>query len=519
MSFSNSISQAQPKEAAQDDLSIRENSGIHDTQNRRIVMLLILTGILMFVIDGSVVNIALPTITAYFGADVAQSQWVITSYLVTVTSLLMVFGKLSEYTGKTRLFLAGFVLFTLASIACGLSSSLEMLIIFRAVQAVGAAAAFSISAALIFEIYPSGERGKAMGYIGTTVSLASIAGPMLGGYLVDLFGWHYIFLINVPIGIVLLALATRYMKVEEKIEKKIEGAKHLRIDWLGAIGMIAFVVSLMMLLGELAESFSINAYVFAYSIIFLTSLAAFIIHESRHEEPLLDMSVFRVRKFVLPNISLILFIISSFAVFILGPFYFQEVMGYTPSQVGTLFLIVPAIMAVGSPVGGWIYDKYHYRYNSALGMLIVVASLLIAAYSFRMLDEWTMILSFALMGLGNAICQSPISTEIMSGLPKSMLGTASSLSSAVRNLGMAMGVSVSSVLLTQQLNWAGYYGSVLRASPELLSMTISNVMIIAAVLCILGTMIAALRNSFNIIYFIALTHSTARLYAHHKESR
>ncbi|HSD57832.1 MAG TPA: DHA2 family efflux MFS transporter permease subunit [Methanotrichaceae archaeon] len=468
-----SKSQAYPRETAQD---------------RRIVMLLILTGILMFVIDGSVVNIALPTITAYFQADVAQSQWVITSYLVTVTSLLIVFGKLSEYTGKTKLFLAGFALFTLASVACGLSASLDMLILFRAVQAVGAAAAFSISAALIFEIYPAGERGKAMGYIGSTVSLASIAGPMLGGYLVDFFGWQYIFLINVPIGIVLLALATRYMKLEE------ERAKHLRIDWLGAIGMIAFVVSLMMLLGELAESFSINAYVIAYSLVFLASLVAFVIHESRHKEPLLDLSVFRVKKFVLPNISLILFIVSSFAVFILGPFYFQGVMGYTPSQVGTLFLIVPVIMAVGSPIGGWVYDKYHYKYSSALGMLIVVASLLIAAYSFRSVDERAMILSFVLMGIGNAIAHGPISTEIMSGLPNSMLGTASSLSSAVRNLGMALGVSISSILLTQQLNWAGYYGSVLQASPEMLSVTISNVMIIAGGMCLLGTAVAALRN-------------------------
>jgi predicted MFS family arabinose efflux permease len=206
------------------------------------------------------------------------------------------------------------------------------------------------------------------------------------------------------------------------------------------------------------------------------------------------MSVFRVKKFVLPNISLVLFIVSSFAVFILGPFFFQGVMGYTPSQVGTLFLIVPVIMAVGSPVGGWVYDKYHYKYSSALGMLIVVASLLIAAYSFRNLDERAMILSFVLMGIGNVISHGPISTEIMSGLPNSMLGTASSLSSAVRNLGMALGVSISSILLTQQLNWAGYYGSVLQASPEMLSMTISNVMIIAGGMCLLGTAVAALRN-------------------------
>lgn len=461
-------------------------------------MLLVLTGILMFVIDGSVVNIALPTITAYFQADVAQSQWVITSYLITVTSLLMVFGKISEYTGKSRLFLGGFALFTLASVACGLSTSLIMLIVFRSVQAVGAAAAFSISAALIFEIYPAGERGKAMGYIGTTVSLASIAGPMLGGYLVAFFGWQYIFLINVPIGIVLLALSSRHMKLEEAEEaKEAKDAmvKHQKIDWLGAAGLTVFVISLMMLLGKLAESLSISTEVMIYSLICLASLTAFVHYETRLKEPLLDMSVFKVRKFTLPIISIVLFIISSFAAFILGPFYFQIVLGYTPAQVGTMFLIVPAIMTVGSPVGGWLYDKYHYKYNSALGMLIVVMSLLLMAYAFRIQDVQTMIISFVIMGTGSALFQSPINTEIMSALPRSKLGTASSLSSAVRNLGMALGVSISSILLAQQLAMAGYQGSILDANPEILSLSISNVMIIAGVLCLLGAVVAALRNA------------------------
>jgi len=359
---------------------------------------------------------------------------------------------------------------------------------------VGAAAAFSISAALIFELYPPGERGRAMGYIGTTVSLASIAGPMLGGYIVDFFGWQYIFLINVPIGIVLLALSSKYMRLEEEKERESKGQLRFRIDWLGAVGMIAFVFSLMMLLGELAESFNHSTRAATYALICIASLAGFIFHESRQEEPLLDISVFREWKFVLPNISLILFIISSFAAFILGPFYFQGVMGFTPSQVGTMFLIVPAIMAVGSPVGGWIYDKYHYRFNSAAGMMIVVLSLMLMSYAFRIEDISAMIISFALMGIGSALFQSPINTEIMSALPMSKLGTASSLSSAVRNLGMALGVSISSILLAQQLNHAGYSGPILEASPEMLSITISNVMLIAGGLCFLGTAIAALRN-------------------------
>jgi len=455
---------------------------------RNVLASIILLGIFMFVIDGSVVSIALPTITRYFQADVAQSQWVITSYLVTVTSLLMIFGKVAERTGKVRLFLAGFIIFTMASVACGLSTSLSMLIFCRVVQAAGAAMSFSISTAIIFQIYHRGEQGKAMGYIGTTVSLASIAGPILGGYLVDYLGWKYIFLINLPIGIVLLALAARYMKIEEKRSKELD------LDWSGAGVLIIFIVSLMLFLGNLSSNTGRSIAEDPGFLLTILSLPAFVWIESHQEKPLLDLSIFRVKKFVLPVIAIILFIISSFSVFILGPFYFQGVMGYSPSQVGSAFLIVPAIMAFGSPLGGWIYDRYHYRYNSALGMIIVAASLLFMGSGIGRDDLSTIYFSFVIMGLGSVLFQSPINTEIMNALPREMLGTASSLSSAVRNMGMSLGVSISTLLLSMQLDLAGYHGPVIDAKAELLSLTISNVMMIAAALCILGAAAAFLRN-------------------------
>jgi EmrB/QacA subfamily drug resistance transporter len=455
---------------------------------RNILAFIILLGIFMFVIDGSVVSIALPTITRYFQADVAQSQWVITSYLVTVTSLLMIFGKVAERTGKVRLFLAGFVIFTMASVACGLCTDLNMLIFFRVVQAAGAAMSFSISTAIIFQIYHRGEQGRAMGYIGTTVSLASIAGPILGGYLVDYLGWKYIFLINLPIGIVLLALAARYMKIEETRSKKLD------LDWAGAVVLIIFIVSLMLFLGNLSSNTGRSIVEDPFFVLTALSLPAFVWIESHQEKPLLDLSIFRVKKFVLPIIAIILFIISSFSVFILGPFYFQGVMGYSPSQVGSVFLIVPAIMAFGSPLGGWIYDRYHYRYNSALGMIIVAASLLFMGSGIGRDDLSTIYFSFVIMGLGSVLFQSPINTEIMNALPREMLGTASSLSSAVRNMGMSLGVSISTLLLSLQLDLAGYHGPVIDAKAGILSLTISNVMMIAAALCILGAAAAFLRN-------------------------
>jgi predicted MFS family arabinose efflux permease len=325
-----------------------------------------------------------------------------------------------------------------------------------------------------------------MGYIGSTVSIGSIAGPMLGGYLVDFFGWQYIFLINLPIGIVLLALAARHMRIEETRSDSIQ------MDWIGAVFLILFIATLMVFLDTLTSGIGFTT--IAVALICLTSLIAFVVNESRHHTPLLDLSVFREKKFVLPIISVTLLIISSFALFILCPFYFQGVMGYTPSMVGTVFLIVPAIMTFGSPLGGWIYDKYHYKYNSAIGMLIVAASLILAGYATRRVDLPAILLSFVLMGLGSALVQSPMNTEIMNALPRNLLGTASSFSSAIRYLGMAMGVSVSSTLLSVQLRMEGYQGSVLNASPDLLSSTISNVLIVAAVMCVLGVFTAALRN-------------------------
>ncbi len=464
-----------------------DSSELH-VAGRSVQAFIILLGIFMFVIDGSVVSIALPTITSYFQADVTQTQWVITSYLVTVTSLLLIFGKVAERTGKVRLFLAGFVIFTMASVACGLSTSLDMLIFFRAVQAAGAAMSFSISTAIIFEIYHRGEQGRAMGYIGTTVSLASIAGPILGGYLVDYMGWKYIFLINLPIGIVLLAIAAKYMKIEETRSKKLD------LDWRGAAALIIFIVSLMLFLGNLDSNKDFFIAEEPFLLLTLLSLPSFVWIESHQEKPLLELSIFRVKKFVLPIIAIILFIISSFAVFILGPFYFQGVMGYSPSQVGSVFLIVPAIMAFGSPLGGWIYDRYHFRYNSALGMIIVAASLFTMGSGMGKNDLSIIYFSFVVMGLGSMLFQSPINTEIMNALPREMLGTASSLSSAIRNMGMSLGVTFSTLLLSLQLNLAGYHGPVIGAKPQLLSLTVSNVMIIAGAFCILGAVAAFLRN-------------------------
>ena len=170
-------------------------------RNRYIIMGIVLVGIFMAVLDGIVVSIALPTMTSHFHVDLAPSQWITTAYLLTITSLLLICGKVSDFTGRVPLFIAGIGLFTVSSLACGLSTNLPMLVGFRVIQAVGGAMMFSISGAIIFQAFPVHERGRAMGYIGSTVAVGSILGPIVGGFVTQALGWQSIFLINVPIGV------------------------------------------------------------------------------------------------------------------------------------------------------------------------------------------------------------------------------------------------------------------------------------------------------------------------------
>ena len=330
---------------------------------------IVFAAIFMAVLDGNVVNIALPTITTSFGVEVTYSQWVVTAYLVTLTSLLLIFGRVSEFVGRGRMFILGFVVFTLGSLACGLSPGLPSLILFRVIQATGAAMLFSISSAIIYQLYPRGEQGKSMGYVGATVAIGSIAGPVLGGFLVDTLGWQYIFLINVPIGVVLIPVAMKYFGPEEPVRKEI------RMDWTGAATMVIFMVSLMLALSSLAIELAFTTPMVVYTVIFIVSLVSFLLNERRVADPLLDLSIFRVPAFSLPIFATALYFIALFMVNILGPFYFEGVLNLSPSEVGLVFLIIPVIMVVGSPVAGWLYDNHYSPYYAAAGMVVTTGSL------------------------------------------------------------------------------------------------------------------------------------------------
>jgi EmrB/QacA subfamily drug resistance transporter len=449
-------------------------------KNRYIILVIVLSGVFMGVLDTNVVNIALPSITRDFGVDMAQSQWIVTAYLLVNTSLLLIFGRISDYTGKVRLFYAGIIIFTLSSLACGLSSGIYQLIFFRIIQGLGASIVYSINTAMLVQAFPRNERGRALGFIGTVVAIGSIAGPILGGFMTDSLGWQYIFFINVPVGFVLVLAALKYLKLTETKTKK------LGMDWIGTAAIITGMSAFMLLLGSLADCKIFTLEMWAYLAIALISLVVFILSESRHARPIIDLSVFRIPTFSFANLSTMISF-TSFSMFIISmPFFLEISMGYTPSQVGQMLLAIPIITAVVSPMSGWLYDKFQSTYHSSLGMLIAAIGLFSISIAISTREPALILACFALFGFGSALFTSPNNTEVMSSLPMSKSSTASSMLATIRNFGNSVGISLASVVLYMILRQCGFGGQIINADPLLMIQAAQYVVAIAGLLCLAG---------------------------------
>ncbi len=456
--------------------------------NRHLLLAVVLAGVFMAVLDGVVVSIALPTITARFGVDLDTTQWIITAYLLTMTVLLLPAGRLADFIGRTPLFISGLVLFTLASGACGLAPSLPFLVAARMVQATGGAMVFSLSNALIIDAFPFAERARALGYLGSTVAIASIAAPVLGGLLVETYGWESVFFVNLPIGVVVVTGALRILPRD-----------HTRpdlpsFDLPGAVTLGIALSGLMLCLGHLADSTTFDLVSILYALIAVAGTVAFVQVERRRPDPLVDLSLLGEPLYILPVGAMLLFFVASFMLNLVGPFYFELVMGLSPGTVGLVFLVLPSAMAVTAPVSGWLYDRTHYPYLAALGMGLVAIGYIAAGIAAIEGLLFPILGAFVLIGFGAALFQSPNNTDQMNAVTSRRLGLASAVTAAGRNLGMSLGVSIGSILLSVLLLAGGHSGPVLEAEPTLVAGAIGVIFFTGAGLATFSTLLSAIRG-------------------------
>lgn len=456
--------------------------------NRYVILGIILIGTFMAVLDATMVSIALPTMTKHFNVDLSQSQWVVTGYLLAMTGLFIFFGKVSDRTGKVRMFMAGWAIFGISSLACGLAPGLDALIAFRIVQGIGASMVSCIGAALVYLAFPPQERGKALGLMMVVFGGSALIGPGLGGFITDNLGWQYLFFINLPLCVVLLACAMRYMKVPETVSQRLE------MDWIGAATLFVAVVSLMMLCTEIAKDLSLAAVMVVYAAVFAASTIAFLGYESRRAKPLLDLTIFRDRRFTLPIVSAMLLFTGISMASTLTPFFFQGAMGYSASQVGLISMVVPLFMMIAAPIGGSMYDRHHGRFQAAAGLAASVIGILFVGYGVLATDLWPIVLGFAIRGVGSGFFSSPNNIETLGNVPVDRVAMASSVQSTANFMASMIGVALSTIVITVCLNRNGYSGPVMLAGPSLLSGGVGTAMLFAAALCVLAMITSAIRN-------------------------
>lgn len=394
----------------------------------------------MSTLDGSIVNVALPSIADEFQADLKLIQWIPLSYLLIITSCLLFFGKIADTLGKTKVFSWGFIGFMLGSTLCAFSPNIYILIISRVFQGIGAAMIMANSSGIIIDVFPPSERGKALGTVGTIVALGSMTGPPLGGLLTGMVGWSSIFLINIPIGIFGL-LGSIYLLPKEKVNK------FKSFDFLGAFLWAIGIVSLIYGL-SLIEELGITTKVITYIAVGVLGLLLFIKIEFKNNDPLLDLELFKDPIFTTGNIAGLLSFVAMFFANLFMPFYFQEVKGIEANHVGLLMMAFPLSMAFIAPLSGTLSDKFGYRILTTTGMGLMALNLFALSKISATSPTPLIVFAFGVFGVCMGLFQSPNNSSVMGVVPKPKLGIAGGILATMRNLGMVLGIALSVTLFS-----------------------------------------------------------------------
>ena len=452
------------------------------------ILLTVLPMTFMTTLDSSIVNVALPTMAKELNTSMAGIEWVVTSYLITICATILLFGKLGDILGKTRIFKFGIGIFTIGSLLCGFSNTLFMLILSRIVQAIGAGAAMATNQGIITETFPANERGRALGMTGTAVALGTMVGPTLGGLIVSIAPWEYIFLINIPIGILVYIGVIKILPFKKKMSDFIIDIK----------GSILFMISITLLFTSINFGQSLgynNLFIIMSFIISLTLFAIFIRVEKNSDNPMLDIKIFKNRLFSLSIFCGFTSFISIGAVNIILPFYYQDVLSLSPSTAGLMMTVSPIILAVVAPLSGYLSDKIGSEKISALGLSILsigIISLVIFNVNTSLIVVGILV---GLLSLGSGIFQSPNNSLIMSTVEKNELGIAGSINGLVRNLGTTTGIALStSILYSRMSSKLGYKVSgYVDGRADVFVYAMRFVFIGIGVICLIGAILSVIR--------------------------
>ncbi|HEY8328890.1 MAG TPA: DHA2 family efflux MFS transporter permease subunit [Rhodanobacter sp.] len=395
----------------------------------------------MQVLDTTIANVSLPTIAGNLGVSNNQSTWVITSFAVSMAIALPLTGFLSRRFGEVRLFTACTLLFALTSFLCGISQSMGMLIVFRALQGAVAGPMYPITQSLLIGIYPPAKRGMALALLAMVTVVAPIAGPILGGWITDNYSWPWIFFINVPIGIF------ASMVVANQLRGKVEKTERPKIDYVGLITLIIGVGALQIVLDKGNDEDWFNStFIIVTSIVSAIGIAVFLIWELTDKDPIVDLRLFRHRNFTAGTIALVLAYAAFFAIGLLVPLWLQRNLGYTSTWAGFATAPIGVLPVLLTFFVGKYATHFDLRTLASIAFIVMAGTCFMRSDFFIGVDFYHVAMVQLWQGLGVALFFMPILTILLSDLQQNEIAAGSGLATFLRTLGGSFSASLTTLL-------------------------------------------------------------------------
>jgi len=405
-----------------------------------LVLSAVMLGAFMGPLDGSIVNTVLPNIAGYFKTDISIVQWVPTIYLLTISCLILLYGRLGDMIGYKRVFLYGLAGFTVASVLCGASQNIWMLIAFRSIQGLAAGMSMAVGFAIVTSAFPPAERGKAMGIYAISIAAALGLGPTLGGLIAEYSSWRYVFFVNIPIGIAALIWGTLIIpRGSTKPDQ--------RLDWQGALTAFIFLAAFLLFANRGQDWGWTSAASLTPAGIAVVFGAVFLWIERTSVQPMLNLALFKSRRFSFASMSAMLNFMALYAVIFLTPFYLTITLHYTILKVGLVLAASPLATLAVAPLSGTLSDRVGTRGLAFCGMAISAVGLYLLSGLDASSSAAEVIWHLIIVGIGIGIFQSPNNSAVMGSVPPWHFGIASGMLAAVRNVGMVLGIAVTGAVL------------------------------------------------------------------------
>ena len=426
-----------------------------------IALAVVLSGTIMTILDSTIVNIAIPTLQHDLGAgSYTAIEWVVTGYLLAQGAVIPLTGWATDRFGTKRLYLLTMVMFTVASMLCGISQNLGELIVFRVIQGIGGGMLMPIGMTIILQAVGPQNMGKVMGIFGVPMLIAPAVGPVLGGWFVQDFTWRLIFYVNVPIGIVGFIAASRFLR-----ETRVHAG--LKLDIIGLLTGVPAVLALMYAVDRSTELGWSSPLVISLLVACALLAVAFVLWQVRTDEPLLQLSLFKDSTFSWAMALSFVIVTAMFGTMLLLPLYLQEVHNYDAIQTGLLLLPQAAMAAVSMPLGGYLTDRLGPKWVVATGLvLLTVGSVLLAQIHYDS-SNWLVIGALVLRGFAMGFAMMPAMSAAMARVPRRYTSRASSITNTLQRVSSSVGIAILVTVLAGQFATATAH-TACSPSPEVL---------------------------------------------------